>query len=257
MWDYGESAFFETLKNLERAGVTYAGAGRSYRKTYSPVFLDHKGFRIAFLAVTDVWNQGSLARHPAKFHIAAADMDGLAATVRRLRADPKVDAVLVSYHGGGEYIERPLNSTRALARFVIDSGADAFLGHHPHVIQGIEVRQGKPIFYSLGNFIMNMNPEHPETELGMLARVRLRRGALPSFEVCPIQSGGLSAHLLHGSPSRDAIMDAWNERLRRVSAHLSHAPEMGALGADGCAPLVPKAGTSRAAASRSGTVRQR
>ncbi|WP_438003360.1 CapA family protein [Sorangium sp. So ce321] len=57
MWDCGERAFFETLKNLERAGVVYAGAGRNYRKTYSPVFLDHNGFRIAFLAVTDVWNQ--------------------------------------------------------------------------------------------------------------------------------------------------------------------------------------------------------
>lgn len=257
MWDYGERAFFETLANYERAGVVYAGAGRNYRKAYSPVIVEHEGFRIAVLAVTDIWNHGSLARHPAKLHIAAADADGLAATIRKLRAGGKVDAVIVSYHGGVEYLEIPLKDTRALARLVIDSGADAFLGHHPHVIQGIEVRHGRPIFYSLGNFIMNINPEQPETELGMLARLRLRRGAPPGIEVCPIRTGGLEATPLQADPAREATIAAFNERVRRVSDRLAYTPEIGPFGADGCAPVGPQVSVSRSAVGRPGASRHR
>ncbi|MCK6592866.1 MAG: CapA family protein [Polyangiaceae bacterium] len=246
MWDYGERAFFETLANLRRAGVAYAGAGHHHGQTYSPVILTIKGFRIAVLAVTDIWNQGSLARHPARPYVAGADENALAVTARRLRARGEADVILVSYHGGVEYMAQPLPGTRALARRVVDYGADLFLGHHPHVIQGIELRHGKAIFYSLGNFLMNVNEEYPETGIGMVARVRFRRGEAPIHEICPVKSGGLSAAPLAG----DSAREAFRESIRRVSARFPHAPEIGAFGDDGCAPLLPSDRRARAVASR-------
>ena len=257
MWDYGERAFFETLANLKRVGVAHPGAGRNHKQTYSPVTLTVDGFRIAFLAVTDIWNQGSLARHPARPYVANADLNALVVTVRKLKADQMADAVVVSYHGGVEYSDQPLADTRSLANLVIDAGADAFLGHHPHVLQGIELRHGKAIFYSLGNFLMNVNAEYPETGLGMLARVRLRRGELPSYEVCPIRSGGLFAVPLPADPEREATVAAFSERIRRASARSSHAPELGAFGPDGCARILPGERKARAASSRTGSERKR
>jgi poly-gamma-glutamate synthesis protein (capsule biosynthesis protein) len=255
MWDYGPRAFFETLANLKRAGIAHPGAGRNHGQTYAPVTLEIKGFRIAVLAVTDIWNQGSLARHPARPYVAGADANALAVTARKLRADQKADAVIVSYHGGVEYMDHPLPDTRALANLVIDWGADAFLGHHPHVVQGIELRNGKAIFYSLGNFLMNVNAEYPETGLGMVARIRFRRGGAPSYDICPIRSGGLGAVPLAADPEREAATAALIERLRRVSARFAHPPEIGPFGPDGCAPLLPSERRARAAVSRTGRKR--
>jgi poly-gamma-glutamate synthesis protein (capsule biosynthesis protein) len=238
MWDYGEGAFLETLRHLERAGVAYAGGGRTRRRAYTPVLIERDGFRVAVLAVTDIWNQGTLWEHPARERVAAADVEGLAATVRAARVKLHADAVVVSQHGGVEYLDWPPPHTRAFARASIDAGADAFLGHHPHVIQGVEVWRGRPIFYSLGNFVMTMSGEHPEAAIGMLARLRLRRGAPPEVEVCPVRSEGLGVVPLAADPQRVATEAAFTERLKRVSTSARRAaPALGPFAADGCAPL--------------------
>ncbi|MGK3967955.1 CapA family protein [Sorangium sp. So ce118] len=237
MWDYGKGAFLDTLGHLERAGVAYAGAGRTRVQAYAPVIVERRGFRVAVLAVTGIWNQGSLWEHPAREFVAAAERHGLAAAVRAARKQPGVDAVVVSYHGGTEYLDTPLPQARALASAAIDAGADAFLGHHPHVLQGIELRRGRPIFYSLGNFIMKVKRTGPAVELAMLARLRLRRGAPPVAEICPVRSEGLGTVPLAADPRRAETEAAFIERMRHVSAFVDAEPAIGPFAADGCAPL--------------------
>ncbi|WP_437676368.1 CapA family protein [Sorangium sp. So ce131] len=237
MWDYGKRAFLETLDHLERAGVAYAGAGRTRLRAYAPVVVERRGFRVAVLAVTGIWNQGSLWQHPAREFVAAAERDGLAAAVRAARKQPGVDAVVVSYHGGTEYLDTPLPQARAVARAAIDAGADAVLGHHPHVLQGIELRRGRPIFYSLGNFIMKVKRTGPAVELGMLARLRLRRGAPPLAEICPVRSEGLGTVPLAADPRRAETEAAFLERMRHLAAFVESEPAIGPFAADGCAPL--------------------
>ncbi|WP_437724611.1 CapA family protein [Sorangium sp. So ce861] len=246
MWDYGKKAFLETLDHLERAGVAYVGAGRTRQKAYAPVVIERRGFRVAVLAVTGIWNQGSLWEHPAREFVAAAERDGLAAAVRAARKQPGVDAVVVSYHGGTEYLDTPLPPARALAAAAIDAGADAFLGHHPHVLQGIELRRGRPIFYSLGNFIMKVKRTGPAVELGMLARLRLRRGAPPLAEICPVRSEGLGTVPLAADPRRAETEAAFAERMRRVSAFVKGEPAIGPFDEGGCARLEPAAETAPA-----------
>ncbi len=250
MWDYGKSAFLETLGHLERVGVAYVGAGRTRLQAYAPAIIERRGFRVALLAVTGIWNQGSLWQHPGREFVAAAERDGLAAAVRAARKQPGVDAVVVSYHGGTEYLDTPLPQARALAGAAIDAGADAFVGHHPHVLQGIELRRGRPIFYSLGNFIMKVKRTGPAPELAMLARLRLRRGAPPLAEICPVRSEGLGTVPLAADPRRAETEAAFAERMRRVSAFVKGEPAIGPFAADGCAPLEPAAGAAPASPSR-------
>lgn len=237
MWDYGKGAFFETLGHLERVGVAYAGAGRTRLQAYAPAVIERHGFRVAVLAVTGIWNQGSLWQHPAREFVAAAERHGVAAAVRAARKQPDVDAVVVSYHGGTEYLDTPLPQARAIAAAAIDAGADAFLGHHPHVMQGIELRRGRPIFYSLGNFIMKVKRTGPAVELAMLARLRLRRGAPPVAEICPVRSEGLGTVPLAADPRRAETEAAFAARMRHVSAFVEGEPAIGPFAADGCAPL--------------------
>ncbi len=77
----------------------------------------------------------------------------VADAIAGVRAD--VDFVLVSLHWGVEYDAEPLEEQRAKARAIIAAGADAIVGHGPHVVQPLEWIDGKPVFYSIGNFLFD------------------------------------------------------------------------------------------------------
>jgi poly-gamma-glutamate capsule biosynthesis protein CapA/YwtB (metallophosphatase superfamily) len=253
-WDYGEVAFVETLTNLERVRVAYVGAGQSSAQAAAPRVLEHDGFRVAFVAVTGIWNQGPLASHPARDHVARATREALVQAVRQARAEPGVDAVVVSFHGGEEYVDFPLEPTRALLRAAIDAGADVVLGHHPHVVQRVELVHGRPVFYSLGNLLMRMTSGQPWTEVGILARVRLARGRPPEPSVCPFRIDGLEPVPLAADPRRtsyEAFFRARFESLLRVAERMDppSALDLGPFGADGCAALVPRANVPPLASS--------
>ncbi len=145
--DYGLEGWTETMENLERAGVTFVGTSRSPADLCGPVILERGGIRIAFLACTDVMNRPG---EGWKRYVAAAD-SGVIARIRQARG--VADLVILSYHGGEEYSDRPSRRTVDFARAAVEAGADIFLGHHPHVPYGIERWRGGLIVHSLGNFV--------------------------------------------------------------------------------------------------------
>jgi len=224
MWDYGKKALFETFDNLERARVRYVGAARTRDEANGPVFFDAAGFKVAAIAVTDIWNQGPLASHPGAEHVGRADRDAVATAVREARAKG-AEVVLVSHHGGVEDIDYPLPRTKAIAEAAIDAGADAFLGHHPHVVQGIAFRGGKPILYSMGNFLMEMSPTRKKKPSGFLAQIAVTRGGAPVLRVCPMRLAGA-----YPAPASDGRQRAF---LETISKHLGGIAA-GAPGPDGC-----------------------
>jgi len=238
-WDYGKPAMLETLAHLDRAGVLHAGTGSTLEEAWRPAIVDHEGFRLAILAVTDVWNQGALSKHPGREFVASANSSELTGAVRSLREGRSVDAIVVSYHGGEEYRDDPLPTTRAIAEAAIDAGADAFLGHHPHVAQGITFHAGKPIVYSMGNLLMRMHSGHPETEMGLVVRLELLRGGdKPRLWACPVRIQGIEPIPLGADPRRSANEGRFFARLTALSRRVGDAT-FGAVGADGCAPVAP------------------
>lgn len=237
-WDYGEPALLSTIALLDRAGVRHAGTGPDRAASRRAEILDLEGYRVAFLAVTDIWNDGPLARHPAEPMVARADEGEIVAAVRALRETGAADAIVVSYHGGAEYTDEPLARETAIHHAAIDAGASVIVGHHPHVVQGVEWYRGHPIFYSLGNLLMRMHRDHPWTEFGYLARVELRRGALPAVEACPFRIHGVDVLPLAGEPSRAAYERVFFDHLSAISRSLG-GTAIAAPGADGCARLAP------------------
>lgn len=232
-WDYGKEALLETLDHLDRAGVAHAGTGRTREEAYSATVVERGGARVAFLAVTGMWNQGVLRRHPGAEHVADAAEEALVSGVRAARARPDVDFVVVSHHGGVEYLDLPIEKTRRLLRAAIDAGADAVLGHHPHVAQGIEWRSGRPILYSLGNLVMEMSEGRPKVS-GYLARVRVSSERPPEVEACPLRFPSHVGEPIAGHPGREVLEKRFFGRLSRVSKPLGGI-EVGEVGQDGCA----------------------
>lgn len=240
-WDYGKKALFETMDHLDRVAVRYVGTGRDRAAAYRPTLIEKDGYRLGFLAVTDIWNQGLLSKHEAAEYVADADEARLAEAVRDLRASGTVDAIVVSHHGGSEYLDEPLQRTQRILRGAIDAGADVVIGHHPHVTQGVEWRDGKPIFYSLGNLLMRMHREHPWTELGFLSRVVFHRGTTVTVAVCPYRIFGIEVLPLATDAHRALYERRFYDHLRVISKRVG-GTEIGEVGEDGCAPLfAPKA----------------
>ena len=128
--DFGTDALVDTLDTLDQAGILHVGAGRNLDEAKEPVIAELKGMKIGFMTYDP------------------------ALTVQEIeKLDEVCDYVVVYVHWGIERAEHPEEYQRTMGRQYIDAGADLVVGSHPHVLQGIEYYEGKPIVYSLGNFV--------------------------------------------------------------------------------------------------------
>ncbi len=237
MWDFGKGALWETFANLERVKIDYVGAGRDRDRAYGPVIVERDGYRLAFVAVTDIWNMGPLGSHPAREFVARADPELVREAVAPLAKDDRIDHVIVSYHGGSEYMEEPTLPTRKVIHAAVDAGADLVIGHHPHVAQGVSWYGGKPVLYSLGNFTMGMNGEHPWSQYGYLARITFERGKVPAVEMCPFMIDYFTPKPL-AMPGHEGLEKHFFRKVRSLSKRVagSTIPDPGD---DGCARVTP------------------
>jgi poly-gamma-glutamate synthesis protein (capsule biosynthesis protein) len=235
-WDYGKGAFFETLANLDRAGVRYAGASREPSKMYEPTVLRVKGWSVAVFGVTDIWNQGPIQEHEGRNHVAWAAFKLLEAELARARR--KFDLVFVHYHGGGEYQDVPMQWTRNFVSQVMGAGVDAFFGHHPHVPHGVGWNGTKPAFYSLGNLVFAMHSDYPWTGTSFMARVTFHGDGRLEAEACPYHILGHVPLPFDGKP-KEARERAFARHLELISV-ATGGTVVGAPGALSCMPLTPK-----------------
>lgn len=156
--DYGAGAFLDTLGVIKEKNLRYAGAGVNEEEAFRPVLLEINGFKIAVLAFSKVvprtdWIAGKSRPGIASGHNSKLMLD----SVRQ--AAGKSDITVVSMHWGQETAEYPGLEERNLAHRLVDAGADVVVGHHPHVIQGLEFYRNKLIAYSLGNFIFTSSSQ--------------------------------------------------------------------------------------------------
>lgn len=193
--DYGVDARIETASILRNLGLTPYGPVDMFAIT--PVEKDGQ-----FMLVGVV----GFATYPHAYNL--LDLAGSAEIIREVR--PLVDVLLVTFHGGKEgkaavrtpsapefLVREPRGNLRKWARVVIDAGADLVVGHGPHVLRGVEFYRGRPIFYSLGNFVTyrGFNLEGP---LGLTTALQVDLDAqggyvgarMPSLVQLPDSLGG-------------------------------------------------------------------
>lgn len=150
--DFGTDALLDTVSTLDQAGILHVGAGTDSEAARQPAIVDVNGVRVGFIGASRVipvasWTAG--ASSPGM--LTAYDPALLVQTIQETR--PLCDYLVVLIHWGVERAEMPVDHQTSLGRQCIDAGADLVVGSHPHVLQGIEYYRGKPIVYSLGNFI--------------------------------------------------------------------------------------------------------
>ena len=150
--DFGTDALLDTCHTLDQAGIYRVGAGANLDEAKRPVIMEIKGKKIGFLGASRVIPVGSwnaTANGPGM--LTTYDPALLLEEIRK--AKEECDFVIVYVHWGIERDERPQDYQRTMGKQYIDAGADRVIGSHPHVLQGMEYYKGKPIIYSLGNFI--------------------------------------------------------------------------------------------------------
>lgn len=177
--DYGREGLAETLTHLRRAKVIPVGAGNTLAQAHRMQIVRRGGLRIGFLAYLGMFPPllPPVTDAPS---VAMAYLPRLRADIRSARSH--VDFLVVSMHAGVEHAPSPSARQQAIARAAIEAGADAVVGHHPHVVQQLAFYRGKPIFYSLGNFVFNPSQaflRNPKGRWSALGVIELTRGARP------------------------------------------------------------------------------
>lgn len=155
-WDFGRRGITESTFHLDTAGFAHTGTGTDLDRAYRPIVIRRNGWTVAVFALTFIFNYEDLTvrGHAAECCVAWADTALMWEKIRAVRDSAGADLVILYVHAGMEYRLVPeLNVIRLFRGLVRYSGADAVIGHHPHVPQGMEVLDGKPIVYSLGNFV--------------------------------------------------------------------------------------------------------
>ena len=152
--DYYEAGLQDTKKYLDEASIGHFGYDENYIR-------EIKGIKCGFLGYRSL----SLSMNNEK------GRQQIQEAINHLKNDEKCQLVFVYYHWGIERQYQANDDQRSLAKFTIDAGADAVIGSHPHVVQGTETYNGKPIVYSLGNFCFggNRNPSDTDTMIYQLS----------------------------------------------------------------------------------------
>lgn len=187
--DQGERGIIETRKNLDNLGFYYSGCPDGQIDVCSEKIIEIKGKKIGMAGFSMVYQKIDEAK-------AARMIRELAETT---------DLVIVNIHWGQEYEHQFNKIQQETARALIDAGADVIIGHHPHVVQGLEVYKNKPIFYCLGNFIFDQYFSR-ETQEGLAIGITLAGNKI-EINLFPNYSEFSQAQLMAGE--RKNIFLSW------------------------------------------------
>ena len=236
--DFGGDSLAATQEHLRERGIAWVGAGADLSVARKPHIAELDGIRVGFLgyASTHPW-VGAVAAGSGKHGVAPLEPEIMQEDVESLRK--KVDCVVVSLHWGKEYLHYPPPENIDLGHRLVEWGAKLILGHHPHVLQGIERYRDGIICYSLGNFLFPDYLEQRlhfkgEQNLSLLALFRLDKEGV-ELEALQLASRGESGdlELLKGDREeqeeerldrysavlgREDYRDCWSAQVRRYEA---------------------------------------
>lgn len=176
--DWNVNAFKDTLARLASEDILKTGAGVDKTEVETPTIIEKNGIKFGFLGFSDVGPTWMVAKENTPGILLASDPK-MPEIIQKAKA--MSDVLIISIHWGDEYKTAHNDRQEKLAKMLIDNGADMVIGHHPHVVEEIGEYRGKPIVYSLGNFIFDQSFSK-NTMRGMLFMVTFNDKNLKSFK---------------------------------------------------------------------------
>jgi poly-gamma-glutamate capsule biosynthesis protein CapA/YwtB (metallophosphatase superfamily) len=217
--DFGGEALTETMAHLDNAGIAWIGAGENLSEARKMALYTIKGKKIAFL--------GYSLTHPDDF-FAGRNRPGTTPGFENIivadisRARQQADYVIVSFHWGTEGRSDLQPYQRKVAHKAIDAGADVIIGHHPHVLRGIERYKTGIVFYSLGNFVFASKGK--TADAGAMVRLRFsnekREAELLPLDVLH-RRVGFQPQRVSGSQAAE-IVERLNMLSRPLNTHIEN-----------------------------------
>jgi poly-gamma-glutamate synthesis protein (capsule biosynthesis protein) len=225
--DFGPLALQDTLAILGESGILPTGAGMDLDDARSPALVKVKGKTFAFLSYSLTFPLDFFAssKRPGT---APGYADFVKADIEKIRA--AADIVIVSFHWGAELMTAAKDYQIELGHQAIDWGADLVLGHHPHVLQELEVYRGRLIAYSLGNFVFGS--ESNRTNFSMILLLTFRGKGLVSVEAIPLDVNNYRVkyrpRVLLGKAGRE-VLESVNTASERFKTVLTISNDRGTI----------------------------
>ena len=181
LMDFGPLGLKDTLASLQAAGVYKAGAGENLHQARQPALvpLPEKNSAVALLSYSMTFPEAFFATR-LKPGTAPGNLEYILRDVAAAKKDAPI--VVVSNHWSAELLPTPKDYQIETAHRAIEHGARLVIGHHPHVLQGVEFYRGGVIFYSLANFVFGSYSQHCRTSI--IARVEFS----PAGEVIKVEA---------------------------------------------------------------------
>ncbi len=211
--DYGVEAFRQTRRLLRKEGIQFTGAGLSLAEAQQPVRVSANGVTLGVVSFGE--GEDLTAAAPGKPGVLGWEVDRIAGLVKRLRSE--VHVLVVICHAGVEYIPFPPPYVADALRCIAEAGADLIIGHHPHVPQGIQIHEGVPICYSLGNFVFFQPTDLLYRKIGYLVNAGVAKDGVVTLQILPYEIGPESLLRLTGGTLQKAFrkLETLSERLDR------------------------------------------
>ncbi|MFC7188990.1 CapA family protein [Halocatena marina] len=217
--DYGVRALCDTLDHLDRGDIASPGGGRTMRAAREPSHVFIEGMNVAVISFTDNTPE----------YAADSDTPGISHTVFDLENEPcrkilgealtaaqsaEPDLLVASLHWGPNMVTKPPDAFRAVGHWLIERGVDLVHGHSAHIFQGIEIHEGCPILYDVGDFVDDYAVDDDlRNDRGFLFELQTdREGSLRALRLLPIEIRDCAVHRA-GSTAADWSRD----RIRELS----------------------------------------
>ena len=181
--DQEEAGLAHTLSRLAANRIQVAGAGHNLNEAWQAPIVDVRGYKIAFLAASYAsLNFGTDERN--EYVARMQDLERLQSRIRALKS--QAACIVVAMHAGDEYTATPTMAQVSFAHAAIEAGANVVVGSHPHWLQPFERYKAGMIFYSLGNFVFDLDSS-PETREGVAVKLAIDGANAVSAQVIPIE----------------------------------------------------------------------
>lgn len=196
-FDFGEEGIKQTIANLKHYGIHPIGYNADDNPICSPTIIEKNGNNIAVFSCCFLKQLNNSTCNENAY--------SLSENIKAFKKAHPDYFVFVCLHWGIELKSKPTAEQVEQAHLIINSGADAIIGHHPHVVQTIENFKGKYIFYSIGNFIFDNN--HPPASRGIFPVFSLSEKRITPVEIIPFNIVTSKPELMTKEESEDYMKE--------------------------------------------------